>query len=374
MSDLGPGTNEIMCPFAELLDRHVTGDSSSEDDARLDEHVGQGCPSCAPRFHEWNRPVAPDEEAQLESLIVGAMRPIEDQVEARRLDMLRKISARISKEEKNREGRVKRRRSLNTLLFGTIGVTIALLMFGYVATLRLATWKVRAQREQAFSEIGAILDALRRYSREHGFPPLESVPLGKSLEERRLDLQQYFEPRHERRDENGRVTDSAGIDGEGYLLDPWGRRYVYKRVTGGARIRSLGPNGKDEGGTGDDITGDVPFDPPPKREKPNRPPDAPPPKFDPTDEKGLLVAYAAFKADGAAQQEKRTDPDAAAALQAMGLLNDEGDLVLDAHGAYLDSLTAYKKNHRAEWDEFVSKNDGKWHDYVTSEHKPNRPK
>ena len=47
----------------------------------------------------------------------------------------------------------------------------------------------------------------------------------------------------------------------GQLLDPWGKPYVYTSVNGGSpqhRTRSydlysLGPNGADDGGTGDDI-------------------------------------------------------------------------------------------------------------------------
>ena len=48
---------------------------------------------------------------------------------------------------------------------------------------------------------------------------------------------------------------------DGQLMDPWGNPYVYVSVNGGAPqhrnrsfdLYSLGPNGADDGGTGDDI-------------------------------------------------------------------------------------------------------------------------
>ena len=47
----------------------------------------------------------------------------------------------------------------------------------------------------------------------------------------------------------------------GELMDPWGKPYVYTSINGGSPehrqhsfdLYSLGPNGKDDGGTGDDI-------------------------------------------------------------------------------------------------------------------------
>ena len=49
------------------------------------------------------------------------------------------------------------------------------------------------------------------------------------------------------------------VDGE--VIDPWGRPYAYVSVNGGAPehrsksydVFSLGPNGQDDGGTGDDL-------------------------------------------------------------------------------------------------------------------------
>jgi len=44
------------------------------------------------------------------------------------------------------------------------------------------------------------------------------------------------------------------LNASGEWLDPWNRPYVYERLEpGGFRLYSIGPNGIDEGGKGDDL-------------------------------------------------------------------------------------------------------------------------
>ncbi|KAF0244612.1 MAG: hypothetical protein FD180_2374 [Planctomycetota bacterium] len=44
------------------------------------------------------------------------------------------------------------------------------------------------------------------------------------------------------------------LNARGEWLDPWNRPYVYERLeSGGFRLYSIGPNGIDEGGKGDDL-------------------------------------------------------------------------------------------------------------------------
>jgi hypothetical protein len=52
-------------------------------------------------------------------------------------------------------------------------------------------------------------------------------------------------------------SSSYQLNEKGELIDPWGNPYVLKRVTKYEyRLYSCGPNRKDEGGEGDDVTGD----------------------------------------------------------------------------------------------------------------------
>jgi len=51
-------------------------------------------------------------------------------------------------------------------------------------------------------------------------------------------------------------SSSYPLNEKGELIDPWGNPYVYKRVNNYEyRLYSCGPNGKDENGEGDDVTG-----------------------------------------------------------------------------------------------------------------------
>lgn len=108
-------------------------------------------------------------------------------------------------------------------------------------------WIYRSYQEHKRGLCEAILSqmvgALRNYQTDHGTLPPElsaiSKPEGKS----------YFQYT-----ENGKVMPQ--------ILDPWGHPFVYRvRELGSYHARpiqrfelySIGPNGKDEGGSGDDI-------------------------------------------------------------------------------------------------------------------------
>lgn len=230
MTELNAG-NELLCPFAEILERRVLGDSSEEEDAKLIEHVEQGCPTCAPRFQE---------DRHLTGLIEGALEPVALEVEARRAIVLSKISDAIARDEEARRTRRLRRMSVNTVLLVTIVSAVVVLSVEYL--MMVAVWKrvARAQRVAAEAEENAIVVAMERYRRERGELPSEKGWLASLSGPRRDKAGPYYSP-DPRRVKNGE------------FLDPWGRPYVYQRTNDGARVISVGPNGRDEGGAGDDV-------------------------------------------------------------------------------------------------------------------------
>ena len=234
MSDLDHPKSELLCPFEEVLDRRVLGEATDEDRRRLDEHLAQGCPSCGPRFQA---------ESALEELVQGAMAPLEAEAEARRRPVLERLGERLSREDDRRRDRRRRRTGLNALLFLTIFLGIGLLGAAYLVSTALARRIVAAQTDAARAEIRGLLAVLERYARDHGGElPRDAASLVHDLAEPRPGSgRPYFVPHASR------------VDGEGRLLDPWGKRLVYRRFLDGAIVYSTGANGRDEQNSGDDV-------------------------------------------------------------------------------------------------------------------------
>ena len=117
-----------------------------------------------------------------------------------------------------------------------------LVALGYAFLLRHVVAVGQEAEERAFQ--ARLNGALALYERDHGFfPPQSGLPLpfylGGQTSGRSLDL------------------DAVRLDAGGSLVDTWGRHYVYRFPgTHNPRLydlQSLGPNGRDDGGRGDDL-------------------------------------------------------------------------------------------------------------------------
>jgi hypothetical protein len=251
MTDL---PQSAVCPFGELLDKRILGEFTTEDRERLDAHLSGGCPSCGERWKT---------EETLEGLIDGAMEPIAREVERRREPVLDKLKLRLEKEDElRRDLRRRRRVGMNGILFLiiTLGVTLISAEFFWYRTMQIKLAK--AQRVVADAEISAIRMAIMKRALEReGAAPSDRAGLYAALIERRLDApgRMYYQ------------ADPSRIDPATLLLlDPWGKPYIYNRVGDQFTVYSVGPNGMDEGGTGDDVGGAVKaiLPPPPRKPEP----------------------------------------------------------------------------------------------------------
>jgi hypothetical protein len=221
------------CPFEELLLKRVLGDATDDDRARLAEHVSQGCPTCAPRFQE---------EENLERLIDGAFNPLAEEVEKRRAPVLDRLRLELERDGDRRQNRRFRRLGMNALMFLTVLMGIALLSSEYLMFAAITKKLVRSQVVVAETEIHALVLALERHGRELQFLPEDTKAILPALETVRKDgIRIYYSV------DRNRIKD-------GCLLDPWKNPYQYRRTAGGAQMWSMGPNGRDEQGLGDDIS------------------------------------------------------------------------------------------------------------------------
>lgn len=233
MSDL---PQSALCPYGELLDKRILGEFSPEDRARLDEHLAQGCASCSERWKE---------EQKLESILEGAMAPLTTEIERRKPIVLDRLKERLAREDELRRDRRRRRLGMNTVLFIIVIFGVTLLSAEYFAYAAMRKKLVRAQKDACGTELRAILAALHKYAEQRG---TEAVPADRSglvpaLAQRRRDIDRPYY-----------AVDSSRLDPQtGLLLDPWNHPYVYKRAAEQVRIYSVGVNGQDEDGLGDDI-------------------------------------------------------------------------------------------------------------------------
>jgi hypothetical protein len=233
MTDLPSST---VCPFDALLDKRILGEFTAEDRSRLEEHLASGCPQCTERAKQ---------EGKLETLIDGAVAPLAQEAERRKRPFLDKLEDRLEREDDFRRQRRRRRIGMNAVLFLIMILGVALLSAEYFAYAAMRKKLLRAQRAATETEVKAILLAVHKLAEERGAAavPADRSALLTALAQRRRDIDRpYYSP------DPSRIEPSAGL-----LLDTWGRPYVYKRTGDQVRLYSLGQNGADEDGLGDDI-------------------------------------------------------------------------------------------------------------------------
>lgn len=106
-----------------------------------------------------------------------------------------------------------------------------------------ATGAARLSQEAARRETIALLDvvkqALRRYLDDHPTYPTSGIE----------NLAARLGPQGA----NSLRLTSKQLDRSGRILDGWGRPFVYRRTDGGFRLYSVGPDGRDDDGSGDDV-------------------------------------------------------------------------------------------------------------------------
>lgn len=132
------------------------------------------------------------------------------------------------------------------VVIAILGILISLVTAGAQSARR------RGAVTKAKSTIAALETAIAMYNGDFGkYPTSGNANLVKALAEDPGDPDWQGPYMEFKQDE---------LSG-GELLDPWGKPYVYTSITGGSpqhRTRSydlysLGPNGAEDGGTGDDI-------------------------------------------------------------------------------------------------------------------------
>jgi general secretion pathway protein G len=132
------------------------------------------------------------------------------------------------------------------VVLAILGILISLVTAGAQMARRKATITAAKAR------IAALETAIAMYATDMGaYPPTGNQNLVSALQDDPEDLD-WAGPYDE-------FKEAELQDGE--LLDPWGQPYVYVSVNGGAPthrthsydLSSNGPNGADDGGTGDDV-------------------------------------------------------------------------------------------------------------------------
>lgn len=227
------------CPFLGLCEREFAGAGLPPDEhERLEEHLVQGCPSCEALIDRClggaaGDPLGPRLERALDAAS-GAMSDRREAVLARVEDALRR--------EDDAARRRVRRRHLRSLFWLTLLAASVLLAVAYVGTAAVIRLRQReAQRHAVRTEVQALVTALSAWAREQGDLPADPAALVTALERTRPGRDHaYFRFDPARRREDG-------------YLDAFGRSYRYLPARDRALVWSVGPDGRDDGGEGDDV-------------------------------------------------------------------------------------------------------------------------
>jgi general secretion pathway protein G len=132
------------------------------------------------------------------------------------------------------------------VVIAILGILISLVTAG------AQTARRRGTVTKAKTTISALETAIAMYHGDMGdYPPTGNENLVSAIQDDPIDVD-WDGPYMEFKEEELK---------DGKLIDPWGTPYVYVSVNGGSPehrersydLYSFGPNGQDDGGTGDDI-------------------------------------------------------------------------------------------------------------------------
>lgn len=235
-SPAGTGT----CPFTPLIERDIAGPTLDDhEQSTLEAHLAQGCASCE-QLLESHLSDDSDEARALEHSLGQAV----DEAASRMAEGRAAVLARVDDElRRDREAQVRlvRRRHLRALFYLTNVAALLLLVVAYVGTVVVVRLQRRAaQRLATETELQAVVRALTRYVKDHDVLPTDARALTAELGKPAASGSPYY-----------RIDASRIVDGE--LLDDFGRPYRYVPGSDRALVYSLGPDGQDGEGQGDDI-------------------------------------------------------------------------------------------------------------------------
>ncbi|MGE0708272.1 MAG: hypothetical protein AB7N76_18620 [Planctomycetota bacterium] len=178
---------------------------------------------------------------ELDDLLSRAHGDAERTMEPGRLDVLARVRAQVDAEEGQR--RRGRRRALRALFYLFNLAAVVLIVVAYLGNrMAIKVLEINARRLATRTELTALTRALVRYVQER---PADALPQDLPAVLRALDAKAPSGGRYY-------PFDPARRRGDDYL-DDFGHPYRYLLSRERALIYSVGPNGLDEGGAGDDV-------------------------------------------------------------------------------------------------------------------------
>jgi len=221
-----------ICPYVELVDQRAFGALGASEEMKLRDHL-PSCPMCRAALH--------DHEA-LEEAVFGEFEELDSELLDTRALLIERIGAAIRSDDELVTSAKLRRLQGRFMLFAIQFAAGFLILLAYAGS--MVGIKLRESRERELFtrvEIHALTVCTRVYlGALKVLPPAGNAALVQRLRQPYKAGKPYYSfPAERLRD--------------GRFLDRWSQPYVYQRTDGGFRIYSLGPNGKDDGGAGDDI-------------------------------------------------------------------------------------------------------------------------
>ncbi|RMG15036.1 MAG: hypothetical protein D6731_09240 [Planctomycetota bacterium] len=242
------------CPFLELCERDLEGPALSEEEQRgLEDHLSAGCPSCEERIEAYVSGSGGGEAAavmrELDGRLARASEFAAEAMASSEARVLARVRERV-RGEAVAERRRERRRAQRLFFYVLNLLAVVLMAAAYAGTYMAARVQQRAaQRIAALNELNALAIALARYVREHpGRVPADAAELVEALAGPRAEGAQPYYP-----------FEADRLRGCDYL-DPFGRPYRFLgRGSSGGVLYSVGPDGRDERGGGDDLARPIIF-------------------------------------------------------------------------------------------------------------------
>ena len=176
-----------------------------------------------------------------EALLLAVARA-DERLEQRRALVMDRVQAAIRADDLD-QGRRLRRRHLRAVFYATLLTCMSLIVAAYIGTAAAIRLKHRrAQKGATETELRALSNALQRYVADGGELPQDAASLWRALATPQPsdDARAYISLAPER------------FEGTLYR-DDYGNPYRYRPEEGRVLIYSLGANGRDERGLGDDL-------------------------------------------------------------------------------------------------------------------------
>lgn len=244
------------CPYGPLCERDLAGPDLDEGElARLERHLSEGCAECEKLIesHISGEGATPDAEERrdLDRVVGRAVDDAAERMAPSRAAVLARVEDELRRERQAQLLRL-RRRNLRAIFYVTNLAALVLLLVAYVGTVLVVRVRLReAQRQQTETELQAMRAALTRYVKERGVLP----------EDARTLVVELSRPARHAPDEEGAPFyrfEPTRVQG-GEYLDAFGRPYRFVAGRDRALLYSVGVDGRDAQGEGDDVAAWVHF-------------------------------------------------------------------------------------------------------------------